>query len=52
MSYVRFEEKSAAQREADRKANEEWMRSHPPVNESPTMTVYSRGFGSHVASAH
>lgn len=43
MTYVPFEEKTAAQREADRKADERWMRDHAPVYENtPIAARYYR----------
>lgn len=38
MTYVAYEEKSAAQRAADREADERWMKDHAPVYESDVAT--------------
>lgn len=35
MTYVAYEEKSAAQLAADREADERWMRDHAPVVTEP-----------------
>lgn len=56
MTYVSYEEKSTAQREADRKADERWMRDHAPVYENtPVSARYYRpgvDIAPAVASAH
>ena len=54
MTYVAYEEKSAAQREADRKANERWMRDHAEVHEVETPSYYRPGVvaAGYAASAH
>jgi hypothetical protein len=54
MTYVAYEEKSAAQREADRKANERWMRDHAPVQEVDAPSYYRPGVvaAGYAVSAH
>lgn len=43
MTYVAYEEKSAAQRAADRAADERWMKDHAPVYENtPVAARYYR----------
>lgn len=46
---------TAAERKLEqerRKANEEWAKNHPPVNYDVDPLRTTRGFSSHVASAH
>lgn len=58
MTYVAYEEKSAAQRDADRKADERWMKDHAPVYDSAaaepsTGSYYRPGVDvAYAASAH
>lgn len=41
MTYVAYHEtKTAAQREADRKADELWVSTHKPVTSEPERPVY------------
>jgi hypothetical protein len=54
VTYVAYEEKSAAQRAADREADERWMRNHQPVRELPEPAPWGAAalVGSPAASAH
>jgi hypothetical protein len=43
MAYVPYEEKSAADRAADRAADEQWMKDHAPVYDTtPVAARYYR----------
>lgn len=57
MTYVAYEEKSAAQRAADRAADEQWMKDHAPVYEPQDVATTGRYYRpavefSAVGSAH